>query len=169
MKNDGTIHERISQLVDYFGNGKNTVFAKLVGESEANVRGYRVNVIPKHPFLEKIARNIDISPRWLLTGEGPMLHSDTISGSTISVSLEKEAILMRMLSEKDKKIEQLNREIGALEQKLGTHSQMAHSRFSPVIPQVHDVSGTYDPRSNPDLATSAPKIPEKKVRNTTRK
>jgi phage repressor protein C with HTH and peptisase S24 domain len=76
MKKSETIHDRISQLVDYFGDNKNTVFAKLVGESEANVRGYKVNVVPKHPFLEKIVRNLDVSPRWLLTGEGEMLSSE---------------------------------------------------------------------------------------------
>lgn len=68
-----SIHERISYLVDAYGDGKNTVFAKLVGESEANIRGYRTSVIPKHTFLEKVVRNIEISPLWLLTGEGDIV------------------------------------------------------------------------------------------------
>lgn len=68
-----TIHDRITQLVKTFGNGKNTVFASLIGVSEANLRGYRNNVIPKYDFLEKIARNFDINLKWLLTGEGEML------------------------------------------------------------------------------------------------
>ena len=60
MGNDETIHERISQLVDKYGDGKNTVFASLIGSNEANVRGYRNNTMPKYDFLEKIAKSFDI-------------------------------------------------------------------------------------------------------------
>lgn len=74
MGNNETIHERISQLVDKYGDGKNTVFASLIGSNEANVRGYRNNTMPKYDFLEKIARSFDINLRWLLTGEGSMLE-----------------------------------------------------------------------------------------------
>ena len=74
MGNDETIHERISQLVDKYGDGKNTVFASLIGSNEANVRGYRNNTMPKYDFLEKIAKSFDINLKWLLTGEGSMLE-----------------------------------------------------------------------------------------------
>ena len=74
MGNNETIHERISQLVDKYGDGKNTVFASLIGSNEANVRGYRNNTMPKYDFLEKIARCFDINLKWLLTGEGSMLE-----------------------------------------------------------------------------------------------
>ncbi|MDR2935934.1 MAG: hypothetical protein LBU80_01125 [Rikenellaceae bacterium] len=76
MEKDTTIHDRISQMVDYYGDGKNTVFAKIVDESEANVRGYRINVIPKQPFLEKVVKSLDVSPEWLLTGNGSMLRDE---------------------------------------------------------------------------------------------
>ena len=72
MQKDETIHERITQLVNKYGNGKNTVFASLIGSNEANVRGYRTTTMPKFDFLEKIARNIDINLDWLLTGRGSM-------------------------------------------------------------------------------------------------
>lgn len=72
MENNETIHERISQLVDKYGDGKNTVFASLIGSNEANVRGYRNNTMPKYDFLEKIAKCFDINLKWLLTGEGSM-------------------------------------------------------------------------------------------------
>lgn len=71
----GTIHDRIGSLVEQYGEGKNTVFAKLLGENEANIRGYRANIIPKHPFLEKIVKTFDVSAEWLLTGDGGMLRS----------------------------------------------------------------------------------------------
>lgn len=67
-----TIFDRISTLVEKFGNGKNTVFASLIGTSEANVRNYRNKVMPKADFLEKIARSFDVDMNWLLTGEGNM-------------------------------------------------------------------------------------------------
>lgn len=70
-----TIFDRISTIVEKFGNGKNTVFASLIGVSEANVRNYKNGVMPKADFLEKIARSFDININWLLTGEGNMLSS----------------------------------------------------------------------------------------------
>lgn len=76
MPNIETIHERITQLVETFGKGKNTIFASLIGYNEANIRGYRSNVMPKYDFLEKIARTFDINLKWLLTGEGTMFLSE---------------------------------------------------------------------------------------------
>lgn len=75
MQENETIHERITQLVKTFGKGKNTVFASVIGSNEANVRGYRTGIMPKFDFLEKIARNLDINLKWLLTGEGSMLNT----------------------------------------------------------------------------------------------
>lgn len=72
-----TIFDRISTIVEKFGNGKNTVFASLIGVSEANVRNYKNGVMPKADFLEKIARSFDININWLLTGEGNMLSSES--------------------------------------------------------------------------------------------
>lgn len=72
-----TIFDRISTIVEKFGNGKNTVFASLIGVSEANVRSYKNGVMPKADFLEKIARSFDININWLLTGEGNMLRTES--------------------------------------------------------------------------------------------
>lgn len=72
MENIETIHDRITQLVNAFGDGKNTVFASVIGTNEANVRGYRSGTMPKYDFLEKIAINLDINLDWLLTGRGEM-------------------------------------------------------------------------------------------------
>jgi phage repressor protein C with HTH and peptisase S24 domain len=68
-----TIHDRIKRLVDHYGNGANTVFANLIGVSEGNIRGYIKGVVPKQDFLEKVVRNCDVSPEWLLTGVGDMI------------------------------------------------------------------------------------------------
>lgn len=82
MENCATIHERIMTLVRVFGNGKNTEFAKLIGVSEANIRGYAKDILPKADFLEKIVRSCEgISAEWLLTGEGEMLRGGNVQVS----------------------------------------------------------------------------------------
>lgn len=78
MENIATIHERIKLLIDKCGNGKNTVFASLIDNNEANVRGYVKGVMPKYDALEKIVTNLDINANWLLTGRGEMLRSEQV-------------------------------------------------------------------------------------------
>ena len=70
MANIETIHERIKQLVTTLAGGKNTVFAQKLGVSEANIRGYIKNVVPKADVLEKIVTSYDVNANWLLTGMG---------------------------------------------------------------------------------------------------
>lgn len=72
MADLGTIHERIKYLVATLAGGKNTTFAQKLGVSEANIRGYMKNVVPKADVLEKIVTSYDINARWLLTGIGEM-------------------------------------------------------------------------------------------------
>lgn len=79
---NSTIHERISTLVDVFGDGKNTIFASKLDVSEGNIRGYIKGVMPKQDVLEKIVRCFDVNPDWLLTGRGEM------EASKASVSFE---------------------------------------------------------------------------------
>ena len=82
MADNVTIHDRIRLLVEEKADGKNTVFAQNLGVSEANIRGYIKGVVPKADVLAKIVSSYDdISPSWLLTGEGDMLKtapSDTL-------------------------------------------------------------------------------------------
>lgn len=71
-ENTATIHERMALCVQIFGDGKNTAFADKLGVSEGNIRGYIKGVVPKADVLEKIVRTYDVSPEWLLTGNGEM-------------------------------------------------------------------------------------------------
>lgn len=71
-----TIHDRIQDIVKEFGGNKNTVVAKKLGVSEANIRGYIKGIMPKEDVLEKIVRNYEVSAHWLLTGEGSMMDND---------------------------------------------------------------------------------------------
>lgn len=81
-KNIATIHERIAQCVQMYGEGKNTVFAEKLGVSEGNIRGYIKGVVPKADVLEKIVRTYEVSSEWLLTGQGEMLKQDVLSVAT---------------------------------------------------------------------------------------
>jgi len=76
MQNIETIHERISTLVEAFGDGKNTVFSNKIGTSEANIRNYIKGIMPKSDILEKIVKTFDVNSEWLLTGNGSMIKSD---------------------------------------------------------------------------------------------
>jgi hypothetical protein len=70
--------ERLSQMIDYYANGKNIIFAKKIEIGESNVRSWLSGTLPKLDAIEKIAINCEnISLKWLLTGEGTMLKTDT--------------------------------------------------------------------------------------------
>lgn len=126
MPKNESIHDRITQLVNKFGEGKNTVFASIIGSSEANVRGYRASVMPKYDFLEKIARSFDVDLNWLLTGRGSMLRDSETSEENKSSSMPvatpitpaEESIIYKMLKEKDEEVKALIRENGRLEERI---------------------------------------------------
>ena len=121
MDKNGTIHERISLLVDRFGEGRNTVFASLVDSNEANIRGYVKGVIPKCDILERIVRNLDVNPDWLLTGRGSMLRLEQdLSQATTDLqgALGEASAYYKMYREKDEKVEELLKENARLEERL---------------------------------------------------
>jgi transcriptional regulator with XRE-family HTH domain len=73
------IHARFRELVREFGDGKNTILAKKIGTSEANVRGYIRNITPRQDVLEKVVNNLGVDAEWLITGRGSMhkvMHID---------------------------------------------------------------------------------------------
>ena len=139
MANNETIHDRIALLVKEKAKNKNTILAQSLGVSEANIRGYAKGVVPKADILAKIVRTYDdISPTWLLTGEGDMLKSGSpsVDGATSKAKKvektvgkgEDSAILTYMreqasahreeLREKDAAIEQKNQEIRSLDRQV---------------------------------------------------
>lgn len=72
--------ERLRQMIDYYADGKNIIFAKKIGLGESNVRSWLLGTQPKLDAIEKIAINCEnISLEWLLMGEGSMLRSDAPS------------------------------------------------------------------------------------------
>lgn len=123
MANFKTIHERIKYLVDIKAGGKNTAFAKKLGISEANIRGYIKGVIPKADVLEKIVISYEVNAMWLLTGLGyetlpnsepgnPILATEDTKISTFFKQLDP------YIQSKDAKIIQQAEEIGRLKEQI---------------------------------------------------
>lgn len=68
--------ERLLALIDHFANGNKTQFAGMIGVSPQGLSTW----ISRDTFdTERIySKCVGVSPRWLLTGEGPMLENDNV-------------------------------------------------------------------------------------------
>lgn len=82
MADFNSIHDRIKYLVATLEGGKNTAFALRLGISEANIRGYIKNVVPKANVLESIVTTYDVNAEWLLTGKGDILKTESSNASS---------------------------------------------------------------------------------------
>ncbi len=112
---------RISAIINELFNGNKSEFARTVGISEAAVRSYMANTIPKADVLEKIANKTAISCEWLILGRGDMIvqsNSGEVPGES---SLEER--LLAIIKEKDMKIEEQAKTIGRLEERVETLSK----------------------------------------------
>lgn len=112
---------RISTIINDLFDGNKSEFARTVGISEAAVRSYAANTIPKADVLEKIASKTAISCEWLVLGRGDMIATpnkeETPSGSAL------EERLLAIIKEKDIKIEEQAKIIGRLEERVETLSK----------------------------------------------
>lgn len=105
-------------LVEHYSNGNKTKFAKLIGISPQGLNTW----ISRNTFDAECiySKCLNVSPRWLLTGQGSMLSSDDGAGSpsaapqqqpsqegqTPSFSAQQHALINRMLD--------MSQEIGRL-------------------------------------------------------
>lgn len=64
------INLRINEIALEEFNDNNSKFAKEMGTSEANIRNYRSNTLPKVDFIIKIVEKLELNFEWLLTGNG---------------------------------------------------------------------------------------------------
>ncbi|WP_267402778.1 MULTISPECIES: transcriptional regulator [unclassified Chryseobacterium] len=77
------INFRIKQLVDYFANGNNSVFANMIGVNEANIRSYINGTEPKFNVIEKICSALAINFEWLILDKGEMLSENRTEQITL--------------------------------------------------------------------------------------
>lgn len=66
------INLRIKQLIDYFCDGNNSLFASKIDIGESNVRSYLNGTEPKFNVIEKICSAFAINTEWLILGIGSM-------------------------------------------------------------------------------------------------
>jgi hypothetical protein len=86
----GTVHDRISQMVDRFCKGNKTAFgrgANIQSGVLAGIIGGRRNK-PSFEVLQKILT--DVSPDWLLFGRGDMLRGASVTPS-FSTEIEEDS------------------------------------------------------------------------------
>lgn len=93
MANIETIHDRIQILVDKYGSGKNTIFAKMIGVSESNIRSYIGGVNPKADVLAKIVKSCEVNPMWLITGEGDIENVTAIHNPFVLESVKSDTTI----------------------------------------------------------------------------
>ena len=108
-------------MIDYYANGKNIIFAKKIEIGESNVRSWLYGTLPKLDAIEKIAINCEnISLKWLLTGEGTMLKTDTPDDGT---KTEEETASDGVTAALERIIQRQAKEIARLEIELEKYRQ----------------------------------------------
>ena len=83
-----TINDRFKEIINNLYNGNQASFAKAIDVSPtviANVVGKRQGK-PSYDVIEKICANANISPSWLLIGEGEMIRPDNDQNELIPMS-----------------------------------------------------------------------------------
>lgn len=114
---ENTINERIRSIVEKLGYKSKRSFALKIGVSQTSLNDVINGAEPKFGTLNKIVKAEPlISTDWLLTGEGDMLKSQTISESNIDYkekyynSLEEENKLRKEKEEMRNEIDRLRAE-----------------------------------------------------------
>jgi hypothetical protein len=109
------MRERLKQIADYYG------LSIRKFEKECDLKRGNISNISDNGTIgvDKLSKIIDKFPNldigWLLTGKGEMLKKNEVIEQNGSDIIE---FLREMLGEKDKKIEDLKEEIGALKDQL---------------------------------------------------
>lgn len=115
------IRDRIIQIIEFKGISKNA-FEKAIGVSKsyiANTKSISADVAANACLVYS-----DISPVWLLTGEGSMIKTDsshtdhTKESVVIDMAQDSSSIYERMIEKKDKRIEELSLMVGNLQKEV---------------------------------------------------
>lgn len=61
------INDKINHIALKFFAGNNSKFAGVIGTSEANIRNYRKNTLPKIDFVINLHKKLNISYEWLFS------------------------------------------------------------------------------------------------------
>ena len=105
----------VNALVEHYCNGNKSQFAKKLGVKPQTINTW----IARDSFdIDLIYSKCEyISARWLLTGEGEMLS--TPANSTLQNAMPPSfSELLDMINQRDRKIEQLSRQLGMAEEQV---------------------------------------------------
>lgn len=89
------INKRINAIAVKEYKGNNSAFAKAMGTSEANIRNYRKETMPKLDFIVKLSEVFEISFDSLLSEKK---ISDTANAAEDHISTNREELYYKMLS-----------------------------------------------------------------------
>ena len=108
---------RIEEFIKYQGISVRA-FEQAISASDGMIRRAINNGTDiQSKWITKIADNYpQLNLDWLITGEGKMLKCDN---NSINQQSPNDSILLKLLEEKEKKIEQLTNELRAMERKVG--------------------------------------------------
>ncbi len=87
------VHQRLKALVDKRFSGRPTDLEEKCGLGTGVVVKWlqrKLKRVPNGQALMKMAEHADVSPTWLLTGEGPELASSSRTDSTLAQDLRAE-------------------------------------------------------------------------------
>ena len=110
----------LDALIAHYTSGNKAKFATLLGVSAQTISAWGTrNTFDSELIYTKC---IDISPDWLLTGEGPMLRADDTPAISATIATDisargamySDAVTLRLMEkidEKDAKIDQLQSEL----------------------------------------------------------
>ena len=109
---------RIEEFIKYQGISVRA-FEQAISASDGMIRRAINNGTDiQSKWITKIADNYpQLNLDWLITGEGKMLKCDN---NSINQQSPNDSILLKLLEEKEKKIEKLTEELRAMERKVGS-------------------------------------------------
>lgn len=129
MDKNTSISERLFKVIGFLGVSKN-YFAKKLGyeRSQALYDIMNDKAKPSFDFFYKFLNSEyseNINTDWLITGKGSMLKvndgitpPNTLQPVIFPSETETNNMLLSMLQEKDRRIEELNKEIGGLKNEV---------------------------------------------------
>lgn len=111
--------DRLDKFMDYCNLNDNKLTVETGIANGIIGKGRKRGSLSLKNIAKIICKYSNLNARWLITGEGEMLNQNELpiqSNGTISIYKE-------LLAEKEKKIEELNREIGRLQAKIESHKE----------------------------------------------
>ena len=109
------MNKRLKQLIDYYGISTRQFEQKISVSNGVIAKVLSANTTLRSDILSKITDSFpDVNLDWLLTGKGEMLKPKA------SVQPSGDDLVLKIIAEKDRRIEQLILEKRELEEQLNT-------------------------------------------------